>query len=253
MGGFGVPSSRGGTVKKNVLQPWLKKQWCMGTIDGPYLANMEDVLDLYSQVGSPTQPRICFDERPCQLLGEVLAPGQPLRQDYEYERNGTACVLLAYDLDTHQRYVQVREQRTKKDYAEFMDWLLKTHYAEIQHIHLVQDNLNTHQAGSFYEWLSVERAHQMKNQLIFHYTPKHGSWLNMAGAIEFSALSKQCLDRRIATIETLEQEVLAWTQARNEKKVRINWLFDTPKARAKFKRHYVKLNPQNSTIPNPNN
>jgi hypothetical protein len=218
---------------------------------------MEDVLDVYAQPVEALTARLCFDERPCQLLGEVLAPlpmlpGQPTRQDYEYERNGTACVLLAYDLDTHQRYVEVRQQRTKKDYAEFMDWLLKTHYPEKQQIHLVQDNLNTHQAGSFYEWLAVERAHQMKNQLTFHYTPKHGSWLNMA-EIEFSALAKQCLDRRIASIETLEQEVRAWTQERNEKKVPIKWLFDTPKARTKLKRHYVKLNPRNSSIPDSNN
>lgn len=235
----------------------MKKQWCIGSIDGPYLANLEDVLDVYAQPAEERTARLCFDERPCQLLGEVLAPlpispGKPAKQDYEYERNGTACVLLAYDLDTHQRYVQVREQRTKKDYAEFMDWLLKTHYPVIQKINLVQDNLNTHQAGSFYEWLAVERAHEMKNKLVFHYTPKHGSWLNMA-EIEFSALAKQCLDRRIATLETLEKEVLAWTQERNEKKVKINWLFDVPKARTKLKRHYVKLNPRNSTIPNANN
>jgi hypothetical protein len=257
MGRFHIASSSSPTIKKNTLQPWLKKQWCIGQIDGAYLANMEEVLDVYNQVGSSTQPRLCFDERPCQLLGEVLAPlppapGEPLRQDYEYERKGTACVLLAYDLDTHQRYVQVREQRTKKDYAEFMDGLLKTHYPESQQIHLVQDNLNTHQAGSFYEWLAVERAHEMKNKLVFHYTPKHGSWLNMA-EIEFSALAKQCLDRRIPTLEILQQEVVAWAKQRNEKKVKINWLFDTPKARTKLKRHYVKLNPKNNTIPNSHN
>jgi hypothetical protein len=223
---------------------------------------MEDVLDVYAQPGEALTARLCFDERPCQLLGDVLlplplAPGQPAREDYEYERNGTACVLMAYDLDTHQRYVQVRKQRTKKEYAEFMDWLLKTHYSEKQQVHLVQDNLNTHQAGSFYEWVAVERAHQMKNQLTLHYTPKHGSWLNQA-EIEFSALAKQCLDRRIASIETLEQEVLAWMQERNEKKVKINrraapWLFDTPKARTKLKRQYVKVNPKNSDIPDSNN
>lgn len=218
---------------------------------------MEEVLDVYAQPVEQGRARLCFDERPCQLLGEVLAPlppspGKVAKQDYEYERNGTACVLLAYDLDTHQRYVQVREQRTKKDYAEFMDWLLKTHYPDLEKIDLVQDNLNTHQAGSFYEWLPVERAHEMKNKLVFHYTPKHGSWLNMA-EIEFSALAKQCLDRRIPTLEILEQEVLAWAKERNEEKVKINWLFDTPKARTKLKRHYVKLNPKNNTRQDPNN
>ena len=124
---------------------------------------------------------------------------------------------------------------TKKDYAEFMDWLLNTHYPEIEQINLVQDHLNTHQAGSLYEWLAVERVHEMKNKLVFHYTPKHGSWLNMAER-EFSALAKQCLDRRIPTLETLEQEVLAWTKEGNEKKVKINWLFDPPKARTKLKK-----------------
>jgi len=161
-------------------------------------------------------------------------------------------VLLAYDLDTHQRYLQLPEQRTKKDYAELMDWLLKTHYPDVEKMDLVQDNLNTHQAGSFYEWLAVERAHEMKNKLVFHYTPKHGSWLNMA-EMEFSALAKQCLDGRIATLETLEKEVLAWTQERNEKRVKINWLFHTPKARTKFKRHYLKINPENNTISDSSN
>jgi len=111
--------------------------------------------------------------------------------------------------------------------------------------------LNTHQAGSFYEYLPVERAHEMKNKRIFHYTPKHGSWLNMA-QIEFSALAKQCLDRRIPTLEILRQEVLAWCKQRNEKKVKINWLFHTPKARTKLKRHYLKINPKNNTMPDSN-
>jgi len=133
-----------------------------------------------------------------------------------------------------------------------MDWLLKTHYPEIQQIHLVQDNLNTHQAGSFYEWLAVEKAHQMKNKLVFHYTPKHGSWLNMA-EIECSALAKQCLERRIPALETFKQQVLACCKERNEKKVKIHWLFHSPRARAKLKRHYVKLNPENNTSPHSTN
>ncbi len=182
-----------------------------------------------------------------------MQSGKSQKQDYEYERKGTACVLLAYDLDTHQRYIEVRAQRTKKDYAQFMDKLLKEHYPYTEKIHLpdtlrnigsVQDNLNTHQAGSFYQHLPVERAYELKHKFIFHYTPKHASWLNIA-EIEFSALSKQCLDRRIATIDTLRQEVMAWMKERNEKKVKINWLFDTPKARTKLKRHYIKVNPEN--------
>ncbi len=187
--------------------------------------------------------------------------GKPQKQDYEYERKGTACILLAYDLDTGQRYVQVRERRTKQDYAQFMDWLVKEHYSEAAKIHLpdtlsnigfVQDNLNTHQAGSFYQYLPLERAHELKNKFVFHYTPLHASWLNMV-EIEFSALSRQCLDRRIATIDTLRREVLAWMKERNEKKVKINWLFDTPKARTKLQRHYLKVNPANETMVNSDN
>jgi hypothetical protein len=218
---------------------------------------MEDGLDVYSKPSDEKQARIVFDERPCQLLEQVVTPipmqrGKPQKQDYEYERKGTACVLLAYDLDTHQRYMEVREQRTKKDYAQFMDQLLKEHYPHIEKIHLVQDNLNTHQAGSFYEHLPLERAYELKNKFIFHYPPIHASWLNMA-EIEFSALSKQCLDRRIADITTLKREVLTWMKERNEKKVKINWLFDTPKARIKLKRHYTKVNPNNDPFLNSDN
>ena len=237
---------------------------------------MEEILDVYSQpvadqpvadqpvaaIGdSSSEPastvRLCFDERPCQLIGQVMAPlpmqaAKPLKQDYEYERNGTACVLLAYDLDSHQRYVQVREQRTKKDYAQFMDWLVKEHYPKAQKIHLVQDNLNTHQAGSFYQHLPLQRAYELKHKFLFHYTPLHASWLNMA-EIEFSALSKQCLDRRIEDIDTLRREVLAWSKERNQNKVKIHWLFDTPKARAKFKRHYCKVTPDHEPFLNADN
>lgn len=216
---------------------------------------MEDVLDVYTPKQTSQNPqqavevRLCFDERPCQLIGEVITPlpmqtGQPQKQDYEYERKGTACVLLAYDLDSGQRYVQVREQRTKKDYAQFMDELVQQHYPQAHKIHLVQDNLNTHHAGSFYEHLPLERAYSLKNKFVFHYTPLHASWLNMA-EIEFSALAKQCLDRRIADLTILREEVIAWMKERNEKKVKINWLFDTPKARSKLTRHYFKVNPDN--------
>lgn len=221
---------------------------------------MEDVLDVYSQqhpVGGKPLVRLCFDERPCQLIDDVVTPlpvkpGKSQKQDYEYERKGMACVLLAYDLDSGKRYVEVQEQRTKKEYAFFWDRLLREHYPEADTIHLVQDNLNTHQPGSFYEYLPLERAHELKNRLVFHFTPIHGSWLNMA-EIEFSALSKQCLDRRIAHIATLRREVLAWVKERNEKKVKINWLFDTPKARIKFKRHYIKVNPENEPFLNSDN
>lgn len=177
---------------------------------------MEDVLDLYSRTRDEKQARVVFDERPCQLIGDIIVPlpmqpGKVLREDYEYERKDKACILLAYDLDRHQRYAEVRERRTKKDYAEFMQAMIENHYRHVEKVHLVQDNLNTHRIGSFYEHLHIQQAHALKNKLVFHFTPKHGSWLNMA-EIEFSALSKQCLDRRIGNIEELSRQVQAWVK-----------------------------------------
>jgi hypothetical protein len=187
-----------------------------------------------------------------------MQPGKVLREDYEYERKGTACILLAYDLDTHIRYVEVRKRRTKQDYAQFMQSLMDKHYSHKEKVHLVQDNLNTHQMGSFYGHLAIHKAHALKNKLVFHFTPKHGSWLEWIvmihmAEIEFSVLSKQCLDRRIGSIEELDKEVQAWVAERNENKITINWLFDTPQARIKLKRHYIKVNPQNDAILNSNN
>ena len=141
---------------------------------------MEAVLDFYAQPTDPQNPRLCFDERPCQLLDNVLAPlptqpGKVAKEDNEYVRKGTAVVLLAYDLDTGQRYVQVRQRRTKRDYAEFMDHLQLHHYPKAQQIHILQDNLNTHQTGSFYDRFDAVTAHKLSKQFVFHYTPIHAS------------------------------------------------------------------------------
>jgi hypothetical protein len=218
---------------------------------------MEDVLDLYHTPVKEKEARVVFDERPCQLIGDTLLPlpmkpDKVLREDYEYERKGTACILLAYDLDTHLRYVEVRKRRTKGDYAQFMQSLMDIHYRHKEKVHIVQDNLNTPQTGSFYAHLDIHKAHALKSKCVFHFTPKHGSWLHMA-EIEFSVLSKQCLDRRIGSVEELDKEVQAWVAERNEKRIKINWLFDTPQARIKLKRHYIKVNPQNNAILNSNN
>ncbi len=210
---------------------------------------MEDVLDLYEQPAQADVVRLCFDERPCQLLDEVyaplpLTPGQTKRVDYEYARNGTACVLLAYDLDSGQRYVQVRAQRTKADYARFFDELLATHYPHAARIDLVQDNLNTHSYSSFYQHLPAQRAGQLRQVLRFHFTPKHASWLNMA-EIEFSALARQCLNRRIADLPTLQTQTLAWAAERNRHAVKIHWSFTARQARTKLASWYQKVNPAN--------
>lgn len=170
--------------------------------------------------------------------------GQIRKEDYEYKRCGTCCVFLAYDLEQGKRYVQVYKQRTKKEYTEFMQWLKTEHYAEVSRIVVVQDNLNTHAYNSFYEQLDCQTAHELKNTFEFHFTPKHASWLNMA-EIEFSALSKQCLDRRIEQQEQLETQVLAWANARNEQAIKIDWTFTTQTARQKLKPKYQKVNPNN--------
>ena len=219
--------------------------WCIGTINGEYLANMEDVLDLYAQPKQTGVSRLCFDERPCQLIDHVLTPipakpNSTRKEHQEYQRNGVCNVLLAYNIDTGQRHLKVTTTKTKSDYADFMQWVVKEHYADADKIQLVQDNFSTHSYGAFYENLPFEDARQLKNKIEFHFTPKHASWLNMA-EMEFSALSRQCLDRRIASQTLLESEALIWERNRNEKAIKVNWSFTTEKARITLKNRYQKI------------
>lgn len=213
---------------------------------------MEDVLNVYNEPQQPQVARLCVDERPCQLVGDLIAPmdmkaGKSKRIDYEYVRQGVCCVFMAYDMDRGQRYVQVREQRTKQDYAQFMDWVVSQHYSGVEKIVVVQDNLNTHTKGSFYEHLPQQRAGELARRMEFHYTPKHGSWLNQV-EIEFSVMVRQCLDgldRRIGSVEQLKAEVGAWAKARNSRAVKIHWSFTVDKAREKMASQYQKVNPDN--------
>lgn len=202
---------------------------------------MEDILDLYEEPYDPNRPVVCMDERPCQLLEDVIVPipmkkGKPKKEDYEYERNGTCSIFIAVEPLAGWRYIEVRDRRTKLDYAEFMD-KVSEHYGEIEGIRLVQDNLNTHTSGSFYERYDAEKARYLKNRFEFHQTPKKGSWLDMA-EIELSALSKQCLDRRIGDKQVLSREVKSWEADRNEREVKVKWSFTTCDARDKLERHY---------------
>ena len=181
-----------------------------------------------------------MDERPCQLIDEVVVPipmkpGKPKKEDNEYERNGTCSVFIACEPLTGWRYLEVRKRRTKMDYAEFMEKVSEQYDASVMRV--VQDNLNTHTYGSLYERFDPEKARYLKNRFEFHYTPKKGSWLNMA-EIELSALARQCLDRRIGDMETLETEAKAWEQKRNQQKIMIHWRFTTNHAREKLERHY---------------
>lgn len=206
---------------------------------------MENILDIYSTEGEESIGRVCFDERPCQLLDNVYAPipvqaGKIKLVDSEYERKGTCCLMLAYDIDTGQRYTIISNKRTKRDYANFMDWLEKTHYKNKEKIIVIQDNLNTHSKGSFYENLPLQRAGELNRKMDFQFTPKHASWLNMA-EIEFSSVSRQCLKRRIPSTEEMEKEVFAWQEKRNKESVKISWSFTTDLARAKMTNKYPVL------------
>lgn len=205
---------------------------------------MEHVLDVYERPYNPAYPLLCFDERPCQLLGDVLMPipmtaGQALRQDYHYQRQGTCIVLLAIEPLTGQRIVEVRERKTKQDYAQFMK-TVAAEYPQAKQIVLIQDNLNTHNPSSFYETFAAPEAFALAQRFEMVYTPKRASWLNMA-EIEFSALSKQCLDRRIGEMSLLSKEVHAWTHERNRHRVKIHWQFTKNHARDKFQRFYKNI------------
>ena len=206
--------------------------------------HMEDVLDQYEQPYDPKHPLVCIDEMPCQLIDDVLVPvppkpGKPLKIDYEYRRNGTCCVFIAFDPHEGMRMIRVKEHRTKADYADFMKELAQ-HYPDAESIQVVQDNLNTHSAGSFYRAFSPDEAFKLAKMFDFHFTPKKGSWLNMA-EIEFSALSRQCLNRRIGDIKTLARESGAWERDRNRIKATVRWKFTKNEAREKFYRHYLRI------------
>lgn len=201
-------------------------------------------MDIYERPYDPGHPVVCFDERPCQLLGDVLMPipmkpGRVERQDYHYKRNGTCVVLMAVEPLAGRRIVNVTEQKTKKDYATFMK-ALAVSYPDAEKIVLVQDNLNTHNPSSLYEAFPAAEAFALAQRFEMVYTPKKASWLNMA-EIELSALSKQCLDRRIAEMQTLAVQVGSWTRRRNRLKATICWNFTKNDARKKLNRFYESI------------
>ena len=209
---------------------------------------MEDVLHLYNLPLDERRPVVCFDELPVQLLGEVVAPlpmkeGRSQRFDYEYEREGTAVLLVAFEPLTGRRLVETSKQRTKADYCRFMQRVVEM-FRQAEKVVLVQDNLNTHHASSFYENLLPAAAFSLAQAFEMHYTPKKGSWLNMA-ELELSALSRTCLSRRIPSIEELDREVQAIVKERNELRIKVEWQFSISQAREKLSRHYEKVKSKN--------
>ena len=206
---------------------------------------MEDILDVYEQSFDKSFPVICMDEKPLQLLDEARGPipmetGKPERQDGEYIRHGTCSIFLFTEPLAGWRHVTACERRTKIDWANQIRDLLETYYPHTPKIRLVMDNLNTHAVSSLYEAFSPEVARSLAKRLEIHHTPKHGSWLNIA-EIELSALSRQCLDRRIPTLSSLCQELSAWETTRNINQKGVDWQFTTETARIKLKRLYPQF------------
>ena len=207
-----------------------------------FVAAMEDVLEVYTRPHDPVRPLVCLDETSKQLVAETrkplpMRPGQPARYDYEYERNGTASLFMLFAPIEGWRHVNVTERRTAVDFAHVLKDLSDVHFAEAEKIVLVQDNLNTHTPASLYEAFQPEEARRLVERFEWHYTPKHGSWLNMAES-ELAILSGQCLDRRIPNQTALEREVSAWLDRRNTHHAKASWRFTTADARIKLKSLY---------------
>ena len=204
---------------------------------------MEDVLEVYARPYNPARPVICMDEKPFQMLGEIresipAKPGEVEKVDSEYKREGSCSIFIFTEPLAGWRYVQAFEQRTKKDWAHRVKWVLDSQYPNAEKVVLVMDNLNTHVTSSFYETFPAEEAFRLSQRLEIHYTPKHGSWLDIA-EIELSALAAQCLgSRRIPSIEALNRELLAWEAKRNADQKGVDWHFTTDNARTKLKRLY---------------
>lgn len=217
--------------------------WCIGELSQEYRSRMYALLDLYARPKSKSEPVICIDEKSLQLIGHSRTPlpmasHSPLKQDYEYQRNGTTNLFVAVEPKAGLRIVSVTAHRGKADFVAFIDGLLTGAYAKARRVHLVLDNLNTHFRRCFDDVLGKSAAAKLLRRVQFHYTPKHASWLNMA-EIEIGILSRQCLDRRIASRQLLQSEVDAWQQARNTDHRTIEWKFTRQDADRKMSRHYV--------------
>lgn len=206
---------------------------------------MEDTLEVYKRPYEPRFPQICMDEGSKQLLAETREPipmekGKPKREDNEYERKGTCSIFVACEPLTGKRFLKVTERRTKKDWAEFLQEMIDIHYKDAEKIILVMDNLNTHVLSSFYEAFDAPTARRLVEKIEIHYTPKHGSWLNMA-EIELSILARQCLSDRMPSMDFVAKQVHAWQTERNQAQVTINWRFTTQDARIQLKRLYPSI------------
>ncbi len=217
--------------------------WCVGRLTEEYRQRMYDLLELYGQPFRSKEPVVCLDEKSKQLLKDSrqalpIKPGAPTRVDYEYVRSGTCNLFVAVEPKGGRRIVRITDHRAKTDFVAFVQYLLEQVYATARRVHLVLDNLNTHFRRSFEDVLGVKVANKLLRRVVFHYTPKHASWLNMA-EIEIGILDRQCLDRRLPDRDTLAKEVDAWQRRRNDEKRCIVWTFSRQDADLKMARHYV--------------
>jgi hypothetical protein len=217
-----------------------------------FVAAMEDVLEVYTRPYDAARPVVCFDEGGKQLIGDVrpplpVRPGRPGRVDYEYTRNGTANVFMLFEPLKGWRHAAVTERRTNKDFAGMVRALIDVWYPAAERVVLVLDNLSTHTPAALYETFPPGEARRLVERLEIHYTPKHGSWMNMA-ELELSVLARQCLDRRIPDLDALRREVAAWELDRNAAMVRVDWQFTTADARVRLKRLYPVLEPAESAV-----
>lgn len=224
----------------------MKQRWCIPPkANADFVWHMEDVLAVYQRPYDPRFPQVCMDEASKQLLDQITppllpTPGQPEREDYEYVRGGTANLFILCEPLRGWRHLTVTQRRTKVDWAHCIKALVDVHYPDAEKIVLVMDNLNTHTPASLYEAFPPAEARRIAERLEIHYTPKHGSWLNIA-EIELSVLGRQCLDRRIPDDATLMREVAAWEEGRNGADVVVNWRFTTADARIKLKHLYPSI------------
>jgi len=225
-------------LKESDIKPWREKMWCVPVLDAEYVACMEDVLELYAEPPDDSRPVICFDEKPVQLLADIrkplrTSPGRPRRYDYEYQRNGTANLFMFLNANRPWRHVKATEQRTTVEFAHCMRELVDDHCPDATLIRVVLDNLNTHKPSALYEAFPAAEARRILRKLEFHYTPKHGSWLNMV-EVENGVIQTQCLSRRIPDFKTLVKETKAWQQRRNKEKAMVRWRFTVREARVKM-------------------
>lgn len=229
--------------EKNEIKPWLVREWCIPQADAEFVAKMEDVLEVYQRPYDPLRPVVCIDEANRQLIKETrisCGPGQPEKVDSVYVRSGVANIFMISEPLAGRRETVVTQTRTALDFAEILKYTSDTLYPEAEKIVLITDNLNTHSTASLYRTFPPKEARRLAERFEWHYTPKHGSWLDMA-EIEISIMSRQALSKPIADLDRFKNQVQAWTVKRNAERTKINWQFRTQDARIKLARLYPTI------------